>query len=172
MKLFFNYYGDFSQYTKEDLCFGAIQFISNGKQYVVDLVGEVDYDFSKTEIIGLAKCELEVLEPEEPITDEELKNAIINMDTSTFQYNILDDGEEPAFRKFEGEIWIEDKAIEIEQTGTQSMKVRDLFDILRKYPDWDKDIVIENQKTKMLDDIVDIVCDERNGNLIIVKRDN
>lgn len=52
------------------------------------------------------------------------------------------------------------------------MTVRDFFDKLRMYPDWDKDIVIENQKTKMLDDIVDIVCDERNGNLIIVKREN
>ena len=52
------------------------------------------------------------------------------------------------------------------------MKIKDFFDILRGYPDWDKDIVIENKQTKMLDDIVDIVCDERNGNLIIVKREN
>jgi len=52
------------------------------------------------------------------------------------------------------------------------MKVKDFFDRLRNYPDWDKDIVVENQKTKMLDDVVDIVCDERNGNLIIVKKEN
>ena len=52
------------------------------------------------------------------------------------------------------------------------MLIRDFFDRLRMYPDWDKRIIIENQKTKMLDDIVDIVCDERNCNLIIVKREN
>ena len=52
------------------------------------------------------------------------------------------------------------------------MKIRDFFDLLRMFPDWDKDIVIENKQTKMLDDIVDIVCDERNGNLIIVKKEN
>ena len=52
------------------------------------------------------------------------------------------------------------------------MLIRDFFDRLRMYPDWDKHVIIENQKTKMLDDIVDIVCDERNGNLIIVKREN
>jgi hypothetical protein len=52
------------------------------------------------------------------------------------------------------------------------MTVREFFDRLRDYPDWNKDIVIENKQTKMLDDIVDIVCDERNGNLIIVKREN
>lgn len=52
------------------------------------------------------------------------------------------------------------------------MTVKDFFDKLRMYPNWDVDIVIENQKTKMLDDIVDIICDERNGNLIIVKKEN
>ena len=52
------------------------------------------------------------------------------------------------------------------------MTVRDFFDKLRMYPDWDKDLIIENKQTKMLDDIVDIVCDERNGNLIIVKRED
>lgn len=31
-----------------------------------------------------------------------------------------------------------------------------------------KDIVIENKDKKVLEDIEDIVCDERNGNLIIV----
>lgn len=52
------------------------------------------------------------------------------------------------------------------------MKVIQFFDRLRLYPDWDKDLLIENKETKMLEDIKDIVCDERNGNLIIEKREN
>lgn len=51
------------------------------------------------------------------------------------------------------------------------MNVRKFFDLLRVYPDWDKDITIENTETKTLEDIADIVCDERNGNLIIVKKE-
>ena len=50
------------------------------------------------------------------------------------------------------------------------MKVKTFFDRLRQYPDWDVDLVIENRQTKMLEDIMDIVVDERNGNLIIVKK--
>jgi len=49
------------------------------------------------------------------------------------------------------------------------MKVRQFFERLRIYPDWDKDLLIENKETKTLEDIKDIVCDERNGNLIIEK---
>ena len=52
------------------------------------------------------------------------------------------------------------------------MKVYELFDILRKYPNWDVDILIENSEKKVLDDIVDVIADERNGNLIIVKKEN
>lgn len=52
------------------------------------------------------------------------------------------------------------------------MTVREFVDRIRMYPNWDVDIIIENQQSKMLDDVVDIVCDERNGNLIIVKKEN
>lgn len=52
------------------------------------------------------------------------------------------------------------------------MKVIQFFERLRLYPDWDKDLLIENKETKMLEDIKDIVCDERNGNLIIEKMEN
>lgn len=52
------------------------------------------------------------------------------------------------------------------------MKAREFFDRLRMYPDLDVDILVENRQTKMLDDVVDIVVDERNGNLIIVKKEN
>ena len=172
MKLFFNFYGDFSEYDREDLCFGAMEFDSNGKHYIIDLVGEVEYDFGKTEITGRFKGDVEVLSPKEPVTDEELADIILNMDKSTFRYNILDDGEEPSYRKFEGELWFNDKVVEITKKGSQPMKVYELFDILRKYPDWNVDILIENSEKKVLDDIVDVVADERNGNLIIVKREN
>ena len=172
MVLDFNFQGDFSEFVRDDLCFGAIEFDTDGKHYIVDLVGEVDYDFSKDEISGRFKGEMELLSPEEPLTEEELTNIILSMDKNTFKYNIFDDGWEPDFRKFEGQIYIDKQELQIDRIGKQPMTVRQFFDLLRKYPDWDKDIVIENQKTKMLDDIVDIVCDERNGNLIIVKREN
>lgn len=51
------------------------------------------------------------------------------------------------------------------------MKVREFFEKLRQYPDWDVDLVIENDYMGSLIDIKDIVCDERNGNLIIVKKE-
>lgn len=47
------------------------------------------------------------------------------------------------------------------------MKVRTFFEILKRYPDWNVDLVIEDKANKKLIDIKDIVCDERNGNLII-----
>ena len=172
MKLFFNYYGDFSDFEEDDLDFCAMEFDSNGKHYIIDLDGEINYDFQKDEISGRFKGDVEVLEPNEKISDEELADIILNMDKSTFKYNIFGDDVELPYRKFEAELWFNDQTFEIERFGKQPMKVKDFFDLLRRYPDWDKDIVIENKKTKMLDDIVDIVCDERNGNLIIVKREN
>lgn len=51
------------------------------------------------------------------------------------------------------------------------MKVREFFEKLRQYPDWDVDLVIESDYMGPLIDIEDIVVDERNGNLIIVKKD-
>ena len=50
------------------------------------------------------------------------------------------------------------------------MDVKTFFDKLRLYPDWTVDIVIEDKKNKLLIDIEDIVCDERNGNLIITTK--
>jgi hypothetical protein len=52
------------------------------------------------------------------------------------------------------------------------MTVREFVDYIRMYPNWDVDLVIENKASKMLDDILEITCDERNGNLIIVKKEN
>ena len=172
MKLFFNYYGDFSDYDREDLCFGAMEFDSNGKHWIIDLVGEIDYDFQKDEISGRFKGDVEVLSPKEPVTDEELADIILNMDKSTFRYNILDDGEEPSYRKFEGELWFNDKTVEITNKGSQPMKVYDLFDILRKYPDWDVNILVKNSEKKTLENIVDVDYDEGTNSLIIVKKEN
>ncbi len=172
MLFYFDYYGDFSQYDREDFVIGAIEFDSNGKHYIVDLIGETDYDFGKDHIGGCCKCDVEVLFPEEEISNKELADVILNMDKSTFRFNIFDDGVEPEYRKFEGLLLFNNHTVEIEKVGKQSMTIRQFFDRLRNYPDWDKDIVIENKKTKMLDDIVDIICDERNGNLIIIKKEN
>lgn len=172
MKFSFNFYGDFAKYTKEDLSFGAIEFDSNNKHYIIDLVGDVEYNFSKNEISSNFKGDVKVLSPKTPISDEELKEVFLNMDKTTFQYNILDGGDSPDYRKFESEIWFDNKVIEIGRHGTQPMKVYDFFDILRKYPDWNVDLLVANPNKKILDDIVDIVADERNGNLIIVKREN
>jgi len=172
MRFSFDYYGDFSQYSREDFVIGAIEFDTNGKHYIIDLIGETNYDFNKDHIGGVCKCDIEVLSPEKTFSNEELAEIISKMDTSTFRFNIFDDGIEPEYRKFEGQLLFNNHTVEIEKVGKQSMTIRQFFDRLRDYPDWDKDIVIENKKTKMLDDIVDIVCDERNGNLIIVKRDN
>ena len=172
MKLFFNYYGDFSDYDSEDLCFGAMEFDSNGKHYIIDLVGEVEYDFGKTEITGRFKGDVEVLAPEEPLTDEQLANIILNMDKSTFRYNILDDGEVPPFRKFEGTLWFNGNIVEIVKKGNQPMKVYELFDLLRKYPDWDVNILVENSEKKTFENIIDIDYDEDSNSLIIVKKEN
>ena len=51
------------------------------------------------------------------------------------------------------------------------MKVKTFFERLRQYPNWDVDLVIEDNENRMLVDIKDIVVDERNGNLVIVPRE-
>lgn len=45
------------------------------------------------------------------------------------------------------------------------MTARKFLDILRVYPNLDVDILIKDGKDLL--DVNDIVCDERNGNLII-----
>lgn len=172
MRFSFDYYGDFSKYSREDFVIGAIEFDSNGKHYIVDLIGSTDYDFEKNHIGGNCKCDVEVLYPEEPISDEELKNVFLNMDKTTFRFNMFEDGVEPEYRNLEAQIWFDDKVIEIEKHGTQPMKVYDFFDILRKYPNWNVDLLVANSEGKVLDDIIDVVADERNGNLIIIKKEN
>ena len=172
MRFCFDFYGDFSKYDREEFEIGAIEFDSNGKHYIVDLLGETEYDFDRDHIGGRCKCDVEVLSPEEEISNEELADAILNMDKSTFRFNIFEDGVEPEYRKFEGDLYFNNQIVEIRKFGTQGITVRQFFDRLRDYPDWDKMLLIENKETKMLDDILDIVCDERNGNLIIVKKNN
>ena len=51
------------------------------------------------------------------------------------------------------------------------MKIRDFFDSLRMYPDWDKEIFIGNEEGEKLADITDIACDDETGDLIIVKKE-
>lgn len=168
----FDYYGDFSAYDRDEFVIGAIEFNSNEKHYIVDLIGSTDYDFDKDHIGGVCKCDVEVLFPDTKISDEELKNVFLNMDKSSFRFNMFEDGVEPEYRKLEASIRFDDKLIEINKYGSQPMRVYDFFDELRKYPDWNVNILVANPKSKMLDDIVDVIADERNGNLIIIKREN
>lgn len=51
------------------------------------------------------------------------------------------------------------------------MKIREFFDSLRMYPDWDKEIFIGNEKGETLSDITEITCDDNKGDLIIVKKE-
>ena len=104
MRLYFDYYGDFSKYSKEDLCFGAFEFETNGTHYIIDTLGEVDYDFDKDHICGRFKGEYEVLYPNEEISSEKLDELILDMDNNSFKFNLFDDGVEPEYEKREIEI--------------------------------------------------------------------
>lgn len=96
MRMYFDFSGDYSKVDQEELCFGTIEFDTNGKHYIVDCVGEVDYDFEPDYIGGRFKGDIEQLglkDGENPLSYEELVDVIMNMDKSTFRYNIFDDGE-------------------------------------------------------------------------------
>ena len=48
------------------------------------------------------------------------------------------------------------------------MTVRDLFEQLRTFPDWDVDILVKVDGDDILKDIAyPVSCDERNGNIIL-----
>ena len=112
MRIYFDYYGDFSKYSPDDMAFGAIEFDYKGKHYIVDVLGDVEYDCEKDYIGGRIKGEYELLSPNEFIPDEELEKIILGMDTSTFKYNIMEDGIEPEFNKRKIEIWLGERHIE------------------------------------------------------------
>ena len=44
MRIYFDFYGDFKKVDLEECCFGAIEFDYKGKHYIVDAVGEIDFD--------------------------------------------------------------------------------------------------------------------------------
>ena len=112
MRLYFDYYGNFPKYTNEDLAFGSIEFDTNGKHYIVDVSGEVDYELTETHISGRIKGDYKQLVglDEELLADKELVDAILDMDTSTFKFNLIEDEDgcetEPEFEKCEIEIHI------------------------------------------------------------------
>ena len=112
MRIYFDYYGKFPKYVYEDLIFGAIEFDTNGKHYIVDVCGEVDYDSQKDYIGGRIKGEYELLSPDENITNEELAEIILSMDTTTFMYNLIEDGGEPKYDLLKIRIEIGDRHIE------------------------------------------------------------
>ena len=119
MRIYFDFHGDFHDYKFEDICFGAIEFDYNGKHYIVDAVGEVNFDFSKKLLTGRFKGNYEIEDFEsfyeedfgKVPSDEEIETAILNMNTSTFQYNVLDDGQTLPYSKLDVAIEIGDKSI-------------------------------------------------------------
>ena len=110
MRIYFDFYGDFRDYEFEDICFGAIEFDYNEKHYIVDAFGEVNFDFTKNLLTGRFKGDYESLMDEE-LNNEEIETAILNMDISTFRYNVIDDGETLPYKKLDITIEIGDKSI-------------------------------------------------------------
>lgn len=111
MRIYFDFYGDFSDVEQEDLCFGAIEFETDGKHYVVDAVGEIDYDFNAKYLGGRFKGDYEQLGSDKPLSNEELEDVILNMNTDTFQYNVLDDGLTLDYKKLDVEIEIGERSL-------------------------------------------------------------
>ena len=114
MRIYFDFYGDFKKVELEECCFGAIEFDYKGKHYIVDAVGEIDFDREDGYFGGRFKGDYEQLtfDKEKPLSREKLEEAILNMDTSTFQYNVLDDGKTLDYKLLRIEIWIRNEHIE------------------------------------------------------------
>ena len=116
MRIYFDFYGDFKKVDLEECCFGALEFDYKGKHYIVDAVGEIDFDREDGYFGGRFKGDYEQLtfDKEAPLSREKLEEAILNMDTSTFRYNVLDDGETLDYKKLKVLIEIGDKSIQFE----------------------------------------------------------
>ena len=116
MRIYFDFYGDFKKAELEECCFGAIEFDYKGKHYIVDAVGEIDFDREDGYFGGRFKGDYEqiLMVNEKPVSNKELETAILNMDTSTFRYNVLDDGETLDYKKLKVVIEIGDKSIQFE----------------------------------------------------------
>jgi hypothetical protein len=112
MRLYFAYHGDnFRNYDIHDVAFDYIQFESQGKEYIIDCEGEVDISFDKKLITGRFKGEIYNIEPEEPMTQEELKEVILKMDTNTLKIGLFEEDDEPDFTTLDGEILVGDEGI-------------------------------------------------------------
>ena len=118
MRLYFDFYGDFKEPELEECCFGAIEFDYKGKHYVIDLVGEIDFDRRDGYFGGRFKGDYEQLEVgDKPLSREEIEEAILNMDTSTFRYNVLDDGDTLDYKKLSVEIEIGEHTLSFTKEG-------------------------------------------------------
>lgn len=118
MRIYFNFYGDFKKVDLEECCFGAIEFDYKGKHYILDAVGEIDFDREDGYFGGRFKGDYEQLtfDKEIPLSREKLEEAILNMDTSTFQYNVLDDGKTLNYKKLNVVIEIGERSISFTRT--------------------------------------------------------
>lgn len=112
MRLYFAYHGDnFRNYDITEVAFDYIQFESQGKEYIIDTSGELDVSFDKNLITGRFKGEIYNIEPQEPMTQEQLKDVILKMDTNTLKIGLFEEDDEPKFTKLDGEILIGNEGI-------------------------------------------------------------
>lgn len=118
MKMYFDYYGNnFREYNHE-IAHDYIQFTSEGKEYIINLTGELDYiiDCEPTHITGRFKGDIINIEPKGEMTQDEIKKAIFAMDKSTFKFGLFEEGDEPNYKKLDITILIDDDELKFSLT--------------------------------------------------------
>lgn len=127
MKMYFDYYGNgFRDYKIHEIAPDYIQFTSNGKDYIIDLAGELDFIENKeyiidfgcetTHITGRFKGDIINIEPIEEMTQDEIKKAIFTMDKSTFKFGLFEEDDEPNYKKLDITILIGDDELKFSLT--------------------------------------------------------
>jgi hypothetical protein len=117
MKMYFDYYGNnFRDYKIDEIAPDYIQFVSEGKEYIIDLAGDLDFGCDSTNITGRFKGDTINIEPIEEMTQDEIKKAIFSMDKSTFKFGLFEEGDEPNYEKLDITILIGDDELEFSLT--------------------------------------------------------
>jgi hypothetical protein len=101
MKLYFDYRGSFRKYDLDEVAFDYIQFYSGDTEYIIDTTGELDISFDSNSISGRFKGFTECLEPEVKMSEEEIADVILKMDTSTFKIGLFEEEDEPDYDKLD-----------------------------------------------------------------------
>ena len=113
MIIYFDFKGeDLSQANLSNTYLDNFSFINNKEGYCIDLTGEVDFSFSKKEISGRFKGDFDLIISEETnLSKEDIINKIMNMDKSSFEFNIFE--EEIKYDSLDVCIQINDNCLEI-----------------------------------------------------------